>query len=177
MIWVCETICVCQSYLDFYLNSALLTGYDIADYQAINPQVGTMADWEKLLAETHKRGMKLIMDLVVNHTSHEHAWFVESRKDRTNPKRNWYFWRKGKIGPNGEKIPPNNWESVFGGKAWSYDEQTDEWYLHLFSAYQPDLNWDNEEVRHAVYDMMRFWLDKGIDGFRVSWPLHILILA
>ncbi|KAJ3277653.1 hypothetical protein HK104_003097, partial [Borealophlyctis nickersoniae] len=143
-------------------------GYDISDYTAINPEFGTMEDWDELLSEVHKRGMRMMMDLVVNHTSHEHAWFRESRSSKDNPKRSWYFWRPPKVAEDGTKMPPNNWESVFGGSAWTYDEHTGEYYLHLFSPFQPDLNWDNPDVRGAVYDGMTFWLDKGIDGFRMD---------
>jgi oligo-1,6-glucosidase len=138
-------------------------GYDISDYREIMDEFGTMADWESLLAEMHKRGIKLIMDLVVNHSSDEHAWFVESRKSKDNPYRDYYFWREGKDGKE-----PNNWESVFSGSAWEYDEQTGEYYLHLFSKKQPDLNWENPKLRREVYDMMNYWLEKGIDGFRMD---------
>jgi oligo-1,6-glucosidase len=138
-------------------------GYDISDYRDIMDEFGTMADWDHLLAEMHKRGIKLIMDLVVNHSSDEHAWFVESRKSKDNPYRDYYIWREGKDGKE-----PNNWESVFSGSAWEYDETTDEYFLHLFSKKQPDLNWENPKLRQEVYDMMKFWLDKGIDGFRMD---------
>jgi oligo-1,6-glucosidase len=138
-------------------------GYDISDYREIMDEFGTMADWESLLAEMHKRGIKLIMDLVVNHSSDEHAWFVESRKSKDNPYRDYYFWREGKDGKE-----PNNWESVFSGSAWEYDEQTGEYYLHLFSKKQPDLNWENPKLRREVYDMMNYWLEKGIGGFRMD---------
>jgi oligo-1,6-glucosidase len=138
-------------------------GYDISDYRAIMDDFGTMADWELLLKEMHDRGLKLIMDLVVNHSSDEHHWFVESRKSKDNPYRDYYVWRPGKDGKE-----PNNWESVFSGSAWQYDETTDEYYLHLFSKKQPDLNWENPKLRQEVYDMMKFWLDKGIDGFRMD---------
>jgi oligo-1,6-glucosidase len=138
-------------------------GYDISDYREIMDEFGTMADWENLLAEMHKRGIKLIMDLVVNHSSDEHAWFIESRKSKDNPYRDYYFWREGK---NGKE--PNNWESVFSGSAWEYDEITGEYYLHLFSKKQPDLNWENPKLRREVYDMMNYWLEKGIDGFRMD---------
>ncbi|RAK19150.1 oligo-1,6-glucosidase [Anoxybacillus vitaminiphilus] len=138
-------------------------GYDISDYRDIMDEFGTMADWEELLAEIHKRGMKLMMDLVVNHTSDEHPWFIESRKSKDNPYRDYYIWRPGKEGKE-----PNNWESCFSGSAWEYDETTGEYYLHLFSKKQPDLNWENPKVRQEVYDMMKFWLDKGIDGFRMD---------
>ncbi len=138
-------------------------GYDISDYQGIMDEFGTMADWDQLLEEMHNRGMKLIMDLVVNHSSDEHKWFVESRKSKDNPYRNYYIWRKGKDGKE-----PNNWGSNFGGSAWEYDEETDEYFLHLFSKKQPDLNWENPQLRKEVYNMMTWWLDKGIDGFRMD---------
>ncbi|MEH7443772.1 alpha-glucosidase [Bacillus sp. JJ1122] len=138
-------------------------GYDISDYREIMDDFGTMADWELLLKEMHERGLKLIMDLVVNHSSDEHNWFVESRKSKDNPYRDYYIWRPGKDGKE-----PNNWESVFSGSAWQYDESTEEYYLHLFSKKQPDLNWENPKLRQEVYDMMKFWLDKGIDGFRMD---------
>lgn len=138
-------------------------GYDISDYRGIMEEFGTMADWERLLDEMHKRGLKLIMDLVVNHSSDEHSWFVESRKSKDNPYRDYYIWRDGKEGSE-----PNNWESCFSGPAWKYDEATDQYFLHLFSQKQPDLNWENPKLRQEVYDMMKFWLDKGIDGFRMD---------
>jgi oligo-1,6-glucosidase len=138
-------------------------GYDISDYREIMDDFGTMEDWELLLKEMHDRGLKLIMDLVVNHSSDEHNWFVESRKSKDNPYRDYYIWRPGKDGKE-----PNNWESVFSGSAWKYDETTDEYFLHLFSQKQPDLNWESPKLRQEVYDMMKFWLDKGIDGFRMD---------
>ncbi|WHZ03933.1 alpha-glucosidase [Neobacillus sp. YX16] len=133
-------------------------GYDIRNYQAIMNEFGTMDDFDQLLEEIHKRDMKLIMDLVVNHTSDEHDWFVESKKSKDNPYRDYYIWRE----------KPNNWGSVFGGSAWEHDEKTNEYYLHLFSKKQPDLNWENPKLREEVYQMMKFWLDKGIDGFRMD---------
>ncbi|QHE60829.1 alpha,alpha-phosphotrehalase [Rossellomorea vietnamensis] len=138
-------------------------GYDISDYKKIMDEFGTMADWEEMLEEMHNRGMKLVMDLVVNHSSDEHGWFVESRKSKDNPYRDYYIWREGKDGKE-----PNNWESVFSGSAWEYDEGTEEYFLHLFSKKQPDLNWENPKLRREIYDMMTFWLDKGIDGFRMD---------
>lgn len=138
-------------------------GYDISDYRSILSEFGTIADWEELLAQIHARGMKLIMDLVVNHSSDEHAWFVESRKSKDNPYRDYYIWRPGADG--GE---PNDWGSFFSGSAWQYDERTEEYFLHLFSKKQPDLNWENPKLRQDVYDMMAWWLDKGIDGFRMD---------
>ena len=138
-------------------------GYDISDYQDIMAEFGTMADWDELLAALHARGIRLVMDLVVNHTSDEHAWFVESRRSKDSPYRDWYVWRPARDGRE-----PNNWESCFGGSAWQYDQASGEYYLHLFSTKQPDLNWENEQVRQAIWKMMRWWLDKGIDGFRMD---------
>ncbi|WP_394771486.1 alpha-glucosidase [Lacisediminihabitans sp.] len=138
-------------------------GYDISDYRDIDPLFGTLAEFDGLLAEVHDRGMKLVMDLVVNHTSDEHAWFEESRGSLDGPKRDWYVWRDGHDGRE-----PNLWRSAFGGPAWSLDETTGQYYLHLFAAKQPDLNWENPEVRGAVYEMMNWWLDRGVDGFRMD---------
>ncbi|WFA20008.1 alpha-glucosidase [Paenibacillus mucilaginosus] len=138
-------------------------GYDISDYQAILGEFGTMEDWERLLEGLHARGIKLIMDLVVNHTSDEHPWFVSSRESKDSPYRDYYWWRPGRDGRE-----PTNWVSVFSGPAWEYDEATGEYYMHLFSKKQPDLNWENEKVREEVYEMMTWWLDKGIDGFRMD---------
>lgn len=138
-------------------------GYDISDYQAILEDFGTMEDFDHMLAEAHKRGIKIVMDLVVNHTSDEHRWFVESRKSKDNPYRDYYIWREGKDGKE-----PNNWGAEFSGSAWKYDEQTDMYFLHLFSPKQPDLNWDNPKVREEVFNMMDWWCQKGIDGFRMD---------
>ena len=138
-------------------------GYDISDYRDIMPEFGTLADWEELLAGMHRRGINLVMDLVVNHTSDEHPWFIESRSSQDSPYRDYYVWRPPKDGRE-----PNNWVSHFSGSAWQYDEATGEYYLHLFSPKQPDLNWENAAVRREVYDLMCFWLDKGIDGFRMD---------
>ena len=145
-------------------------GYDISNYQDIDPVFGSLAEFDALLGEVHRRGMKLIMDLVVNHTSDEHPWFIESRSSTDNPKRDWYWWRPAREGmqagaPGAE---PTNWASFFSGSAWQLDEVSGEYYLHLFSRKQPDLNWENPEVRQAVYSMMRWWLDWGIDGFRMD---------
>lgn len=133
-------------------------GYDISDYQAIMPEFGTMADFDALLAGVHERGMRLILDLVVNHSSDEHRWFQESRNRKDNPYRDYYIWRD----------TPNNWQSFFSGSAWQFDETTGEYYLHLFARKQPDLNWENPVLRQEIYHMMRFWLDKGVDGFRMD---------
>ncbi|MEW9050047.1 MAG: alpha-glucosidase [Neobacillus sp.] len=138
-------------------------GYDISDYQDIMDEFGTMQDWDELLEGLHSRGMKLMMDLVVNHSSDEHKWFLESRKSKDNPYRDYYIWRPGKDGQE-----PNNWTSFFSGSAWENDETTDEYFLHLFSKKQPDLNWENPKLRKEIYDMMTWWLDKGIDGFRMD---------
>ncbi len=139
-------------------------GYDISDYQDIMEEFGTMEDFDALLSAAHERGLKIVMDLVVNHTSDEHKWFVESRKSADNEYRDYYIWRKGRDA----QTPPNNWGSCFGGSAWQYEEATDMYYLHLFSKKQPDLNWDNPRVRREVFDMMTWWCDKGIDGFRMD---------
>lgn len=145
-------------------------GYDISDYQDIDPLFGTLADFDKLLGAVHERGMRLMMDLVVNHTSDEHPWFVESRSGKDSPKRDWYWWRPAREGmePGTPGAEPNNWRSFFSGPAWEFDPATGEYYLHLFSRKQPDLNWENPEVRQAVYAMMRWWLDRGVDGFRMD---------
>ena len=138
-------------------------GYDISDYRAILEEFGTMEEFDRMLQAAHERGIRLVMDLVVNHTSDEHPWFVESRKSKDNPYRDYYIWRPAKEGKE-----PNNWGSCFSGSAWEYDDTTDMYYLHLFSKKQPDLNWDNPRVRDEVYDMMNWWLDKGVDGFRMD---------
>lgn len=143
-------------------------GYDISDYKDILEEFGTIEDFDDLLLETHKRGMKLIIDLVINHTSDEHPWFIEARESKDSPKRDWYIWREGKEGQE-----PNNWESIFKGSAWEKCEKTNEYYLHLFSKKQPDLNWENKEMRKELYNMINWWLDKGIDGFRVDAISHI----
>jgi oligo-1,6-glucosidase len=145
-------------------------GYDISDYTDIDPLFGTLADLDELIAELHARDMRLMMDLVVNHTSDEHPWFLESRSSRDNPKRDWYWWRDPRPGatPGTPGAEPTNWESHFSGPTWTWDERTGQYYLHIFSAKQPDLNWENPEVRQAVYAMMRWWLDRGVDGFRMD---------
>lgn len=145
-------------------------GYDISDYQDIDPLFGTLEDFDQLLSEVHAHGMKLVMDLVVNHTSDEHPWFVESRSSPDNPKRDWYWWRPPRPGnlagePGAE---PTNWESFFSGSAWTLDSTTGEYYLHLFDRKQPDLNWESPELRRAIYSMMNWWLDRGVDGFRMD---------
>lgn len=157
-IWICP----------MYKSPNDDNGYDISDYQDIMDEFGTMEDFDLLLYEVHQRGMKLIIDLVINHTSDEHKWFLESRSSLNNPKRDWYIWSDGVDGKE-----PNNWESIFGGSAWKLDETTGQYFMHIFSTRQPDLNWENEEVRKALYDMINWWLDKGIDGFRIDAISHI----
>lgn len=162
VIWICP----------MYKSPNDDNGYDIADYHAIMEEFGTMADFDHLLDAVHSRGMRLILDLVVNHTSDEHAWFIESRSSKDSPKRDWYVWRDGKEGRE-----PNNWESIFRGSAWKYDDTTGQYFLHLFSTKQPDLNWENPEVRTAINAMVRRWLDKGIDGFRLDAVSHMKKVA
>jgi alpha-glucosidase len=145
-------------------------GYDVADYVGIDPIFGTMADFDALIVTAHARGLKVILDLVPNHTSEAHPWFVESRSSRDNPKRDWYLWRAA--GADGG--PPNNWLSEFGGSAWAYDATTEQYYYHAFLEQQPDLNWRNPDVREAVYEVMRFWLKKRVDGFRVDVIWHLI---
>lgn len=148
IIWLCP----------IYMSPNKDNGYDISDYRKVQPEFGTMKDFERLLRGLHNRGMKLLMDLVVNHSSDQHRWFQESRMSKDNQFRDYYIWRK----------EPNNWPSFFGGSAWEYDSTTDEYYLHLYTKEQPDLNWENPSVRSEVHSLMRFWLDKGIDGFRMD---------
>ncbi|OAA56646.1 maltase [Niveomyces insectorum RCEF 264] len=144
-------------------------GYDISDYEAVHAPYGTLADMQALIDACHARGMRLILDLVVNHTSAEHAWFKESRSSRDNPKRDWYIWKPPRYAADGTRMPPTNWRSYFSGSTWEWDEHTQEYYLHLFAKEMPDLNWENADARQAIYDSaMRFWLDKGVDGFRID---------
>ncbi|MDN7227572.1 alpha-glucosidase [Planococcus sp. N064] len=153
VIWICP----------MYKSPNIDNGYDISDFQDIMEEMGTMDDFDRLLDGVHKRGMKLILDLVLNHTSDEHPWFIESRSSRDNPKRDWYIWRE----------EPTNWESIFSGPAWTFDETTRQYYLHLYAEKQPDVNWENPELRRALYDMTTWWLDKGVDGFRLDAISHI----
>lgn len=154
IIWLCPC----------YASPRVDEGYDISDYYDIDPRFGTLADMDRLIAEAKKRGISIVMDLVVNHTSDQHEWFVESRKSKDNPYRDFYIWQEGKD----ERTPPNNWGACFGGSAWQYDPQTGMYYLHLFTPEQPDLNWDNPRVRREVFDMMAWWCDRGIGGFRMD---------
>jgi len=162
IIWVCP----------IYKSPNDDNGYDISDYKDILSEFGSMTDFDQLLDEVHARGMKLIMDLVINHTSDEHPWFIEARSSKENEYRDYYIWHSG---IDGEE--PNNWESIFGGSAWQYDEKTEEYYLHVFSKKQPDLNWENSSVRQDLYEMINWWLNKGIDGFRVDAISHIKKVA
>ncbi|KAA8641956.1 hypothetical protein EYZ11_010228 [Aspergillus tanneri] len=144
-------------------------GYDVADYEKVYPPYGTVEDMEVLISACHCRGLRIILDLVVNHTSDQHKWFKESRSSKTNLKRDWYIWKPAKYDANGNRKPPNNWRSIFGGSAWEWDEATEEYYLHLFCVEQPDLNWENPDTRRAIFSSaMEFWLQKGVDGFRVD---------
>lgn len=158
VIWICP----------MYKSPNDDNGYDISDYQDIMDEFGTMEDFNELLKQVHQRGMKLIIDLVINHTSDEHQWFIESKSAKDSPMRDWYIWQDGKDGKE-----PNNWESIFNGSAWKFDEVTSQYYLHIFSKKQPDLNWENKDVRESLYQMINWWLDKGIDGFRVDAISHI----
>jgi alpha-glucosidase len=140
-------------------------GYDVSDYKGIDPKYGTLTDFDDLVKQAHERKIRVILDLVMNHTSDQHPWFVESRSSKNNPKRDWYLWRDG---AKGTKAPPNNWQSVFGGKGWEYDEKTEQWYYHMFVKEQPDLNWRNPAVRNEMISVFIFWADRGVDGFRLD---------
>ncbi|NVM53061.1 MAG: alpha-glucosidase [Candidatus Helarchaeota archaeon] len=150
----------------FYPSPQEDHGYDITNFVDVEPEYGTLADFDELLADAHKRGLKIVLDMILNHTSDKHPWFLESRASRDNPKRDWYIWRDGR-GKNGKK-PPNKWKGMTGGRAWVYDELTEQWYFHHFLPFQPDLNMRNPEVKKAMFDVCRFWLDRGVDGFRLD---------
>lgn len=157
----------------FYPSPMADFGYDVSDYCDVDPIFGNLADFDRLVSETHKRGMKVIIDWVPNHTSDQHPWFIESRSSRDNPKRDWYIWRDGRPSPSGrgdrgEGLPPNNWGSFFGGPAWTFDSKTGQYYLHQFVKEQPELNWRNLELRAAMLETLRFWLKRGVDGFRMD---------
>ncbi|HEX4319314.1 MAG TPA: alpha-glucosidase [Acidobacteriaceae bacterium] len=151
-----------------YPSPGIDYGYDISDYTAINPEYGTMADFDHMVAEAKSRGIRVIMDYVINHTSEQVSWFKESRSSRDNPKRDWYIWRDGKVGADGKMGPPNNWQSWFGHSAWTWDEGTKQYYYHYFYVQQPDLNWHNPEVRKAMYGVLQFWMKHGVAGFRID---------
>ena len=159
VIWVCP----------MYDSPQVDRGYDISDYESVYPPFGTVADMEKLVSECHSRDIRVILDLVINHTSDMHAWFKESRASKDNPKRSWYIWRPARHNADGKRMPPTNWRGHFGGSAWTWDKGSQEYYLHLFCPEQPDLNWENDETRKAIYDSaIEFWLKKGVDGFRID---------
>ncbi|EPY52236.1 maltase alpha-glucosidase Mal1 [Schizosaccharomyces cryophilus OY26] len=143
-------------------------GYDVSDYKQIDSRYGSLKDLDTLMKALHERDMKLVMDLVLNHTSDQHEWFKESRSSKKNPKRDWYVWKPAKYNEKGERSPPNNWSSYFDTSAWEWDEATQEYYLHLFAVEQPDLNWENPSLREAIHDILKFWLDRGVDGFRLD---------
>ncbi|MFV0344099.1 MAG: glycoside hydrolase family 13 protein [Anaerocolumna sp.] len=158
LIWICP----------IYPSPNDDNGYDISDYQNIQKEYGTMEDFDELLHKAHEKNIRVIMDLVVNHTSSKHPWFIESKSSKDNPKRDWYMWRDGKGAEE-----PNNWESIFGGSTWEYDKETNQYFLHVFGKTMPDINWENDQVKKAVFDMICWWLDKGIDGFRIDAISHI----
>ncbi|MCU0451756.1 MAG: alpha-amylase family glycosyl hydrolase, partial [Bernardetiaceae bacterium] len=147
----------------FYKSPMDDMGYDISNYYEVDPMFGSMADFDEMLSEMKKRNIRLVIDLVVNHCSDEHDWFKQARQSKDNPYHNYFIWKAGKKGE-----APNNWQSVFGGSAWEWNEATQEYYLHMFTKKQPDLNWENPELRNKIYSMMNFWLDKGVDGFRMD---------
>ena len=159
VIWVCP----------HYKSPQVDMGYDVADYEAVHEAYGSLEDAEECIRECHARGLRIIFDLVVNHTSDQHAWFKESRSSKTNPKADWYMWKPARYDADGKRLPPNNWKAHFGGSVWEWCEERQEYYLHYFAVEQPDLNWELPEVRQAIYDSaMRFWLDRGADGFRID---------
>src|SRR5688572_714522 len=160
VIWICP----------MYDSPQVDMGYDISNYEDVYRPYGTLQDMEVLIRETHARGMRIMLDLVVNHTSDQHAWFKESRSGKSNPKRDWYIWRPAKYAADGSRLPPNNWRCNFGGgSVWEWDEESQEYYLHLFCKEQPDLNWENPVTRKAIYESaIEFWLKRGVDGFRVD---------
>lgn len=163
LIWICP----------FFKSPRDDNGYDISDYYNVDPVFGKTSDMKLLLDEAHKRNIKVIFDFVLNHTSDEHPWFIESRSSENNPKRDFYIWKKGKTTAEGKPLPPNNWRGFFSDSAWAYDSQTDSYYMKIFSKKMPDLNWDNPSVRHAIFDVARFYLDLGVDGFRLDAIAHL----
>lgn len=168
--WVCITYCLAALTSFIPRSPQADMGYDISDYKNIDPKYGSLEDVDDLIAGLKQRGMKLMMDLVVNHTSEEHAWFLDSRSSRNSKYRDWYIWKDAKKNDSGERQPPNNWSQILGdaNSAWTWDEKTEQYYLSLFTPEQPDLNWENPEVREAVHDVLRFWLDRGASGFRMD---------
>ncbi|KAK3704299.1 hypothetical protein LTR37_013973 [Vermiconidia calcicola] len=159
IVWVCP----------MFDSPQIDMGYDVSNYEKVYPPYGTVEDMQTLIDEYHSRNMRIILDLVVNHTSDQHEWFKESRSSKSNPKRDWYIWRPAKYNDHGQRVPPNNWRAMFTGSAWTWDEHTQEYYLHLFASEQPDLNWESSECRKAICESaMEFWLRKGVDGFRID---------
>lgn len=163
LLWICP----------FYESPMDDNGYDVSDFYNVDPLFGTLEDAQRLIDEAHQRGIKVILDLVMNQTSDEHPWFIESRKDKTNPKRDWYIWRDGKMDENNNLLPPTNWGSFFEGSCWKYDETTNQYFMKIFSDKMPDLNWENKELRTAMKNMAKWWLDCGVDGFRIDAVAHL----
>lgn len=163
LLWICP----------FYKSPMDDNGYDVSDYYSVDPLFGTFEDAKELITQAKAKGIRVILDLVMNQTSDEHPWFVESRQSKDNPKRDFYIWQDPKFNELGERIPPNNWASFFGGSCWNFDEHTNQYYMKIFSNKMPDLNWENEEMRKAMYEMTRFWLDLGVDGFRIDAIAHL----
>jgi oligo-1,6-glucosidase len=163
LIWVCP----------FYKSPMDDNGYDVSDFYDVDSLFGTLEDAKQLINEAHNRNIKIILDLVMNQTSDEHPWFVESRKSKDNPKRDWYIWRDGRVDENGKRIPPTNWASFFEGSCWNYDDLTNQYYMKIFSDKMPDLNWENKQMRKAMADMAAWWLDLGVDGFRIDAIAHL----
>ena len=163
LLWICP----------FFKSPRDDNGYDVSDYYTVDPVFGKTSDMKLLLDEAHRRGMRIIFDFVLNHTSDEHPWFIESRRSENNPKRDFYIWKKGKVNQEGKRLPPNNWRGFFADSAWAYDGNTDSYYMKIFSKKMPDLNWDNPDVRAAIFDVARFYLDLGVDGFRLDAIAHL----
>ena len=163
LLWICP----------FFKSPRDDNGYDVSDYYTVDPVFGKTSDMKLLLDEAHSRGMRIIFDFVLNHTSDEHPWFIESRRSENNPKRDFYIWKKGKVNQEGKRLPPNNWRGFFADSAWAYDGNTDSYYMKIFSKKMPDLNWDNPDVRAAIFDVARFYLDLGVDGFRLDAIAHL----
>ena len=163
LLWICP----------FYQSPMDDNGYDVSDFYKVDPLFGTLNDFKELLKLAHSHDIKIILDLVMNQTSDEHPWFVESRQNRNNLKRDYYIWQDPKIDEHGNKLPPNNWASFFGGSCWNYDQQTDQYYMKIFSDKMPDLNWENKHLRLAMFEMATWWLDLGVDGFRVDAIAHL----
>ena len=163
LLWICP----------FYKSPMDDNGYDVSDYYEVDPLFGSFEDAKELIEKAKQRGIRIILDLVMNQTSDEHPWFVESRSSLDHPKRDFYIWKDPKYNEDGQRIPPNNWASFFGGTCWNFDELTNQYYMKIFSNKMPDLNWENEAMRTAMYDMASYWLDLGVDGFRIDAIAHL----